>query len=258
MNDSKPKVMHRPIHLGVNVDHVATLRQARGVSYPDPAQAADIARKAGADGITVHLREDRRHIQDADVFAVKEHVSLPLNFEMGATQEMLRIALKLQPHEVCLVPEKRSELTTEGGLDVLSKMSELRGLVTELKAAGILVSMFIDPVAEQIQASQELGADIVELHTGEYANADETQVQSELNRIVAAAKLAVECGLQANAGHGLHYQNVQAIAAITDISGLNIGHAIVARAVITGMHEAVFSMKQIMNKHRILAEEAVL
>ncbi len=248
-------LIHRPIYLGVNVDHVATLRQARGVSYPDPVQAAQVARTAGADGITVHLREDRRHIQDYDVYGVQQQVALPLNFEMGATREMVDIALNLKPAEVCIVPEKRSELTTEGGLDVVSHHAQLSGFVQELKSAGILVSMFIDPQIEQIQASRDVGADIVELHTGEYANALEGQASLELERIRAGAIAAVDCGLRANAGHGLHYQNVQEIAAITQISWLNIGHAIVARAVITGFHEAVFSMKQLMNKHRLRAEE---
>lgn len=246
---------HRPIYLGVNVDHVATLRQVRGVAYPDPVQAAQVARTAGADGITVHLREDRRHIQDYDVYGVKREVALPMNFEMGATREMVDIALNLKPVEVCLVPEKRSELTTEGGLDVVSRHAQLTGFVQEMKSEGIVVSMFIDPELEQILASKELGAEIVELHTGEYANAPTDQAAFELERIRAGAIAAVGCGLRANAGHGLHYQNVQDVAAITQISWLNIGHAIIARAVITGLHEAVFSMKQIMNKHRLKAEE---
>ncbi len=253
---SEVKVEHRPIYLGVNVDHVATLRQARGVSYPDPVQGAEVARTAGADSITVHLREDRRHIQDADVYGVREKVSLPLNLEMGATPEMLKIALKVMPEEVCLVPEKREELTTEGGLDVVAHYSHLQDFVAQLNQAGILVSMFIDPVAEQIHASKELGAAIVELHTGEYANATQFSEQAnELERIAEGSKTAHATGLQVNAGHGLHYQNVQAIAEIPEINCLNIGHAIVARAVITGMHEAVFSMKQLMNKHRLQAEQ---
>ena len=254
MPDSSFK-QHHPIFLGVNVDHIATIRQARGVSYPDPAQAADIARKAGADGVTVHLREDRRHIQDHDVFNIKANVPLPMNFEIAATQEMLDIALKVQPAEVCLVPEKRTEVTTEGGLNVVGMQSELTQFITQLKSAEIKVALFIDPVADQIKASHHVGADIVEIHTGEYANANESDAVSELARIESAAKLAVSLGLQANAGHGLHYQNVQAIAAITEIECLNIGHAIVARAALTGMHDAVFAMKQIMIKSRLEAEQ---
>lgn len=241
-----------PIKLGVNVDHVATLRQARGETYPDPIQAADVARKAGADGITIHLREDRRHIIDRDVYEMKAKVALPLNLEMAATQEMLKIALDVVPHEVCLVPEKREELTTEGGLDVKSNWAYLKDYSDQLKEAGILVSLFIDPDAEQINASAEVGAQIVELHTGEYAHQGRDEL-AQLERIVTATQLASDAGLQVNAGHGLHYQNVQKIAAIEKIECLNIGHAIVARAVFSGMHDAVFSMKQEMINARLSA-----
>ncbi|MEM7357826.1 MAG: pyridoxine 5'-phosphate synthase [Pseudomonadota bacterium] len=245
---------HHTIQLGVNVDHIATLRQARGTSYPDPMQAADIARKAGADGITVHLREDRRHIQDHDVFSIKGNVSLPLNLEMAATDEMLKIASTVKPHECCLVPEKREELTTEGGLDIAGQVARLRDYITELHATETLVSLFIDADPAQIEASKEVGADIVELHTGEYADCPEAERAEQLQRIIAGAKQAHAFGLQVNAGHGLHYQNVDAIAAIPEIVCLNIGHAIVARASMTGFHEAVFAMKQMMINARLAAE----
>ena len=245
---------HKTIQLGVNVDHIATLRQARGVSYPDPMQAADVARKAGADGITVHLREDRRHIQDHDVFSIKGNVALPLNFEMANTAEMIKICKTVLPEECCLVPESREELTTEGGLDVAGKISQLKETVLDLQESKILVSLFIDPSLAQIEASKEVGADIIELHTGLYAECNESQRASELDRIVDAAKLAQALGLQVNAGHGLHYQNTQKIAAIPEIVCLNIGHAIVARASMTGFHEAVFSMKQLMINARLSVE----
>lgn len=247
-------MMHRPLTLGVNVDHVATLRQARGTNYPDPAQAADIARKAGADGITVHLREDRRHIQDFDVTEIRESIALPMNLEMATTQEMLAIAIKVRPHECCLVPEKREELTTEGGLDVVSQHSQLADYIAALKQSGAKISLFIDPDEAQIACSAELGADIVELHTGTYADSETTDRQAELQRLIAGAEQASSLGLQVNAGHGLHYQNVQAIAAIPQIECLNIGHAIVARAVMSGFYDAVFAMKQAMNKARLQAE----
>lgn len=246
---------HHTIQLGVNVDHVATLREARGVDYPDPMQAAGIARHAGADGITVHLREDRRHIQDYDVHNIRAQVALPMNLEMAATPEMLEIAKQVKPHECCLVPEKRQELTTEGGLNVAGQIPQLRDYVAELRSAGILVSMFIDPDSAQIEASREIGADIVELHTGSYADCDEAQRAEELQRIQQGAELAHGIGLQVNAGHGLHYRNTEAIAAIPQIVCLNIGHAIVARAVLTGFHEAVFTIKQQMIDARLNAEK---
>ena len=244
---------NRPLLLGVNVDHIATLREARGVDYPDPKQAADIARSAGADGITVHLREDRRHIQDHDVFAIKESVKLPLNLEMAAMPAMQRIALEVQPAEVCLVPEKRDEVTTEGGLDVLRDPQSLRGFIAPLIEAGTKVSVFIDPEPDQIKCARDIGASIIELHTGEYANAQRDRWMTEFARLEEAAELGVACGLQVNAGHGLHYQNVQAVAGILELECLNIGHAIVSRAALTGMHEAVMSMKQIMIDARLSA-----
>lgn len=245
---------HHKIELGVNVDHIATLRQARGVSYPDPAQAADIARQAGADGVTVHLREDRRHIQDYDVANIRSNVKLPMNLEMAATAEMLQIAKRTEPYECCLVPEKREELTTEGGLNVVSQIAYLTDYVAELKAKKVRVSLFIDPDNEQIEASKHVGADIVELHTGTYAEAEGVDLELELKRISLAASYAHSLGLQVNAGHGLHYQNVASIASIPELVCLNIGHSIVARAAITGFHEAVFAMKQLMIGARLESE----
>lgn len=249
---------HHTVQLGVNVDHIATLREARGTSYPDPMQAADIARKAGADGITVHLREDRRHIQEHDVFSIKGNVPLPLNLEMAATKEMLKIATLVKPEEVCLVPEKREELTTEGGLDVIGQQQFLADYIDELRESGAKISLFIDAEKAQIEASKAVNAHIVELHTGQYADCSVDQREAELSRIVDGVKFAHSLGLQVNAGHGLHYQNVQSIAAIEQVVCLNIGHAIVARATMSGFHEAVFAMKQLMNKSRLLAEGVVL
>ncbi len=245
---------HQTIELGVNVDHIATLRQARGVSYPDPMQAAEIARKAGADGVTVHLREDRRHIQDHDVFSIKGNVNLPMNLEMAATPEMLKIARLVKPYECCLVPEKRAELTTEGGLNVADQIQELAAYVSQLQQHGTKVSLFIDPDERQIDASHRVGADIVELHTGTYADCNEDEKERELLRIAESAVFAHQLGIQVNAGHGLHYQNVAAIAAIPELVCLNIGHSIVARAALTGFYEAVFTMKQIMNGARLEAQ----
>lgn len=256
MEKNKTKKTHQPIFLGVNVDHIATLRQARGTSYPDPAQAAKIASEAGADGITVHLREDRRHIQEEDVFNIQQLVSLPLNLEMAATKEMLKFALKVKPQECCIVPEKRQELTTEGGLNVVAQESELSEYIAELTKASIKVSMFIDAKTSQLEASKRINADIVELHTGSYADVKtDKQTKIELKRIQDASQLGNQLGLQVNAGHGLHYQNTQAIAYISQIQCLNIGHAIVARASMTGFNDAVFSMKQLMIKARLQAEE---
>ncbi|RBP49275.1 pyridoxine 5'-phosphate synthase [Arenicella xantha] len=245
---------HHTIQLGVNVDHIATLRQARGTTYPDPAQAADIARQAGADGVTVHLREDRRHIQDQDVYTIRSNVALPMNLEMATTDDMLKIALKVKPYECCLVPEKREELTTEGGLNVVAQMGAMQDYVAALKACGARVSLFIDPEPSQIEASKQVGADIVELHTGQYADQQGDQQQCELERIQYASSFAHQLGLQVNAGHGLHYQNVIPVAQIPEIVCLNIGHSIVSRAAITGFYEAVFAMKQILNGARLEAE----
>lgn len=235
------------IRLGVNIDHVATLRQARGVSYPDPIQAAFKAIKGGADLITLHLREDRRHIQDEDVFSFKEMLNVPMNLEMAATEEMVVIAEKVQPAFVCLVPEKREELTTEGGLDVVSHVQHLKTVCARLKSAGISVSLFIDPDKKQIDAVKEIGAPTIELHTGEYANATvSVKIKEELKRIEVAANYAAQLKLTVHAGHGLHTLNVQPIAAIQAISELNIGHYLVARALFVGMQRAVEEIKTLM------------
>ncbi len=237
----------KTILLGVNIDHVATLRQARGTRYPDPVHAAHIAEQAGADAITLHLREDRRHIQDRDVRLLRQTLQTRMNLEMAVTGEMLAIACEVQPEDVCLVPEKRQELTTEGGLDVLSQQAVVRDACTRLADAGIRVSLFIDPEPAQIDAAAACGAPVIELHTGNYADAEDEAARSrELERIARAASHAQAAGLQVNAGHGLHYHNVQAIAALPEIRELNIGHAIVARAVLTGLDEAVRTMKACM------------
>jgi len=238
------------IHLGVNVDHVATLRQARGTDYPSPVEAALEAERAGADSITLHLREDRRHIQDADLPLLKERMQTHMNLEMAVTDEMLGIACRLVPSDVCLVPEKREELTTEGGLDVAGQVARVRDAVARLAQASIRVSLFIDPDRDQLEAAREAGAPVVELHTGAYADADGERQAGELERIVEAAGLGAGLGLVVHAGHGLHYENVGAIARIPEIRELNIGHAIVARAVFDGMAGAVGLMKRLMQEAR--------
>tara|TARA_R110002126_G_scaffold119373_15_gene260287 strand:+ start:242 stop:973 length:732 start_codon:yes stop_codon:yes gene_type:complete len=240
-----------PIYLGVNIDHVATLRQARGTSYPEPLHAALVAEQAGADGITVHLREDRRHIIDRDVFLLRQSLSTRLNFEMAVTDEMLGIASELKPHFCCLVPEKRQELTTEGGLDVAGQLSRIRDAVSQLAADNILVSLFIDADKAQIDAAAEVGAPYIEIHTGRYAEMTDGKLQqAELARITEAAAYAASLGITVNAGHGLHYHNVQAIAAIPQMYELNIGHAIVARAIFSGLAAAVSDMKKLMTEAR--------
>ena len=243
---------HSIIDLGVNIDHVATLRNARGTVYPDPLQAALLAEEAGADGITLHLREDRRHIRDADVEAIRARLVTRMNFESAVTNEMIEFACRIKPQDVCLVPENRAEITTEGGLDVVKNFSRVQAAVRQLKEAGIQVSLFIDADAEQIAATAEAGAPVIELHTGRYADAhDDAQQQAELGRIRAGVLEGVRRGLKVNAGHGLHYTNVQAIAAIPDIAELNIGHAIVAQALFVGWQTAVRDMKAIMVKARL-------
>jgi pyridoxine 5-phosphate synthase len=235
------------IYLGVNIDHVATLRQARGTSYPSPIQAALIAEAAGADLITLHLREDRRHIQDSDVEILRQRLQTRMNLEMAITEEMLAIATRVKPHDVCLVPERREELTTEGGLDVAGQFERVKHACTVLGQAGIRVSLFIAPDREQMRASSEAGAPIVEIHTGHFANQEPGAAQdAEFARIQEAATYGQELGLQINAGHGLHYQNVQRIAAIPEMCELNIGHAIVAHALFVGWEVAVREMKQLM------------
>lgn len=239
------------ILLGVNIDHVATLRQARGTRYPDPVQAAIEAEQAGADSITLHLREDRRHIQERDVRLLREILQTRMNLEMAVTEEMLGMAEKYRPEDCCLVPERREELTTEGGLDVAGQLPRVREACQRLADAGVKVSLFIDADPGQIEAAAECGAPAIEIHTGHYADA-ETPVQQrkELARIADGVARGVEAGLQVNAGHGLHYHNTTPIAAITDIRELNIGHAIIARAVFSGLQEAVREMKRVMNEAR--------
>ena len=232
------------IELGVNVDHVATLRQARGTVFPDPVMAAKLCAEAGADGITIHLREDRRHIQDDDLERMLVDQDLPVNLEMANTDEMLAIALGCKPREVCLVPEKREELTTEGGLDVISEQSAIKETVTKLQAAGIKTSLFINACKRQLDAAAQTGTDIVELHTGAYADAQSIAMrEQEFARIVEASTYADGLGIQVNAGHGLHYENVQLIAEIPEVVCLNIGHSIISRSVMTGIDEAVRTMK---------------
>ena len=238
------------ILLGVNIDHIATLRQARGTPYPDPVQAAMLAEQAGADAITLHLREDRRHIQERDVRLLRETLQTRMNLEMAVTGEMLEIAERYQPEDCCLVPEKREELTTEGGLDVVAHFSRIEAACQRLAAANVRVSLFIDPVPEQIQAARDCGAPVIEIHTGHYADARGAQQEEELRKIEQAAQLASGLGLQVNAGHGLHYHNTRAIAAISQVRELNIGHAIIARAVFSGLAESVAAMKGLMNEAR--------
>lgn len=242
--------MSHPLRLGVNIDHVATVRNARGGAHPDPVRAAIAAMQAGADGITAHLREDRRHIRDADMDRLKCDVALPLNFEMAATDEMVAIALRVKPHAVCLVPERREEVTTEGGLDVAARQTTLRPLVARLSDAGIRVSMFVAADARQLEASAAIGAAVVELHTGAYCEHTGTARAQEHERIRAAAGIAVALGLECHAGHGLSYDNVGPIAAIPEICELNIGHFLVGEAIFTGLDAAIREMRRLMDAAR--------
>lgn len=234
------------IALGVNVDHVATVRQARRAKHPDPVHAALVAEQAGADSITMHLREDRRHIIDRDPFALQERMRTHLNLEMAVTPEMLAIARKLQPADCCLVPEKRTEVTTEGGLDVVGQRAQVRDAVTELQGSAIRVSLFIDPELAQVEAARETGAQVIELHTGSFAESTGAGRGRELERLRAAARRAASLGLTVHAGHGLDYHNVQLVAAIPEIVELNIGHAIVGEALFSGLADAVRRMKALM------------
>jgi len=234
------------LDLGVNIDHVATLRQVRRASYPDPLGAALLAEQAGADNITLHLREDRRHIQDADVEALRPLLKTRMNLEMAVTDEMIAIARRIRPQDCCLVPERRAEVTTEGGLDVVGQIGRVRESCALLAAAGIRVALFIDPEPAQIEASVRVGAPVIELHTGRYCEASGDLAARELERLRAGARLAATFGLEVHAGHGLHYENVQSVAAIPQITELNIGHAIVARAVFSGLKVAVRDMKSFM------------
>ena len=246
------------IELGVNIDHVATLRQQRHTAYPDPVRAALMAEDAGADLITLHLREDRRHIQDADVFALRKVLRTRMNLECAVTADMLAIACEVGPHDVCLVPERRAELTTEGGLEVAGAFDTVAAAVARLQAAGIRVSLFIDPDERQIAAAARAGATVIELHTGAYAEAEGEAAARELARIQAAVAHGIRHGLRVNAGHGLHYENVQPIAEIDGVAELNIGHAIVAQAVFVGWERAVRDMKALMVTARTHSTRGVL
>ncbi|MGH7854790.1 MAG: pyridoxine 5'-phosphate synthase [Candidatus Binatia bacterium] len=236
------------MRLGLNIDHVATVRQARRAEVPDPIEAALLAEKAGADGITVHLREDRRHIQEHDVERLRQRIATKLNLEMAVTPAMLAFAEKLGPDDACFVPEKREELTTEGGLDVIAHRTKVKDGVTKLQDRGIHVSLFIDPDTAQIEAARESGAHAIEIHTGTYSNARGVKRDKELQAIVNAASLAQSLGLEVHGGHGLDYENVLAIANIRDIVELNIGHSIIARAVMAGIEQAVREMKELLAK----------
>jgi pyridoxine 5-phosphate synthase len=243
---NKPQVLE----LGINIDHVATLRNARGTIYPDPLRAAALAEEAGADLITLHLREDRRHIKDADLLALRPLIKTRMNLECAVTPEMIDIACNVKPHDVCLVPEKRAEVTTEGGLDVLGHYEAVKGATQKLVNSGIRVSLFIDPEEQQIQAAKNVGATVVELHTGRYADLSSADQVKELERIRKASIFGKSIGLRVNAGHGLHEGNVKPIAAIAELSELNIGHAIVAEALFKGWQKAITDMKALMAQGR--------
>ena len=236
------------IRLGVNIDHIATLRQARGTRYPDPVRAAIEAEQAGADSVTLHLREDRRHIQDRDVEIIRQVIQTRMNLEMAVTDEMIGIARNYRPHDCCLVPERRAELITEGGLDVMGQLGRVAEACAQLADAGIRVSLFIDADLDQVEAAAKAGAPAIEIHTGRYADADGQAQNVELARIEQAVQAGLDLKLQVNAGHGLNYHNVQPVAAIPGLSDLNIGHAIVARAVFSGLGPAVREMKRLMTE----------
>lgn len=251
MTENQPTIAGRRIRLGVNVDHVATIRQARGTRYPDPVQAALEAELAGADGITLHLREDRRHIQERDVELLAATLQTRMNLEMAVTDGMLAVAERVRPSDCCLVPERRQELTTEGGLDVAGQLPRIRAACARLRDAGIRVSLFVDPDPAQLNAARSAGAPVVEIHTGRYADAPDLEAAArELGVIESAVAHGLSLGLQVNAGHGLHYHNVQPVAAIVGIDELNIGHAIIARALFSGFRDAVAEMKRLMEESR--------
>jgi pyridoxine 5-phosphate synthase len=247
-------MQHRHLRLGVNIDHVATVRNARGGRQPDPVRAALLAEKAGADGITAHLREDRRHITDADITRLTQEIALPLNLEMAATEEMLAIALRHRPHAACIVPERREERTTEGGLDAAGGADRLRRFVAELGGAGIRVSLFIEPEPRQLDAAKALRAPVVELHTGSYCHAaadgDQAVLRRELRRIEEAARYGAQIGLEVHAGHGLAYETVKPVAAIPEIMELNIGHFLIGEAIFVGLEESVRTMRALMDEAR--------
>ena len=246
--------MTHKLRLGVNIDHVATIRNARGGDHPDPARALGVVEAAGGDGITIHLREDRRHIRDTDLDLIMAGTRLPINLEMAATDEMLAIALRHQPHAACIVPERREERTTEGGLDAAGQHNRLAPIVARLKEAGVRVSLFIEPEARQIDAALRLGAPVVELHTGRYAQlwlaGDTAGIEAELKRIADAAALAAKNGIEPHAGHGLTYDNVQPIAAIPQLAELNIGHYLIGEAIFIGLEESVRRMRELMDAVR--------
>ncbi|WP_119168307.1 pyridoxine 5'-phosphate synthase [Algihabitans albus] len=247
--------MNQRLRLGVNIDHVATIRNARGGRHPDPVRSARMAAAAGADGITAHLREDRRHMTDADIAALSAEIELPLNLEMAATDEMLEIALRHRPHAACIVPEKRNEVTTEGGLDAAGQMNSLRRYVDELSTASIRVSLFIDADERQLEAAKRLGAPVIELHTGAYCEAflegsDGARTEAELERLLQGARLAQDLGLECHAGHGLTFDNVPPIAAISNLVELNIGHFLVGEAIFSGLDSAIKRMRAVMDKAR--------
>jgi pyridoxine 5-phosphate synthase len=242
--------MTRRLRLGVNIDHVATIRNARGGDHPDPVRAAIVAAQAGADGITAHLREDRRHITDEDIERLMAEIDLPLNLEMAATEEMLEIALRHKPHAACIVPEKREEVTTEGGLDAAGQHNRLQPVVSRLLDAGIRVSLFIEPTEEQIAAAVRLGAPVVEFHTGRYAHAQGEDRATELKRIADSAALAVKNGIEPHAGHGLTFDNVVPVAAIPQLAELNIGHFLIGEAIFTGLDASVRRMRELMDEAR--------
>ncbi|WP_417836637.1 pyridoxine 5'-phosphate synthase [Thalassospira tepidiphila] len=246
--------MNAKLRLGVNIDHVATIRNARGGDLPDPVRAAELAKAAGADGITAHLREDRRHIRDADMQRLREEVDLPLNFEMAATDEMLAIAIQTKPHAVCLVPEKREERTTEGGLDVAGGHNHLKRFVSDLGDAGIRVSLFIEASEAQLDAAKSLGAPVVEIHTGAYCDAKtEEERARELDRIRHAVQYGAGIGLEIHAGHGLNFETVKPIAAMPEIAELNIGHFLIGEAVFVGLEAAIAEMRRLMDEARTQA-----
>ena len=242
--------MSTPLRLGVNIDHVATIRNARGGEHPDPMRAVRVVEAAGGDGITVHLREDRRHIRDTDLDAIMREIRLPVNLEMAATDEMVEIALRHKPHAACIVPERREERTTEGGLDAAGQHNHLAPLVTRLLDAGIRVSLFIEPDARQIDAAIRLRAPVVEFHTGKYSHSEDAEREAELRRLTDAVALAAKNGIESHAGHGLTFENVQPIAAIPQIAELNIGHYLIGEAIFIGLEESVRRMRALMDDAR--------
>lgn len=244
-------MMTNKLRLGVNIDHVATIRNARGGSFPDPVRAAQLAASAGADGITAHLREDRRHISDNDITRLTNEINLPLNFEMAATEEMVSIALRHRPHAACIVPEKREERTTEGGLDAKGQFNHLKPIVAKLSDAGMRVSLFIEADPAQLEAAKELGAPVIELHTGAYCDETGAARDRELTRIIKAAAYADELGLECHAGHGLTFNTVKPIAEIPNIVELNIGHFLIGEAIFCGLAEAMEKMRSLMNEARL-------